>query len=132
MKNTRFFILRLLVCIFSGCVLLLGSSRPAKDIPLAFHGEIMDSRCAHAGTHDDVMRSKGVTDPSDCVKECLKDGAKLVLFSSDTGVSHELDTSGPIVSQDRLLDFAGERVKIVGSLDENSNIIWHIQSIERL
>ena len=121
-----------LLCVMGSYVLLLGGPRPGSDIPLAFRGEVMDSVCAPSGSHDAVMQSKGTTDSRNCVAECLKDGGKLVLRDAATGSVYGLDVSGSLFSQDRLLEFAGERVKIVGSLDRNANRIWHIQSVEPL
>jgi hypothetical protein len=132
MKTIKFTIICLSLCVLSSCAFLLGSPRLANDMPLAFRGEIMDSECARMRRHDGVERSKGITDSGDCVAECLKDGGELVLYSSVTGASYGLDSSGAIFDQDRLLEFAGERVRIVGSLDEDANRIWHIQSVERL
>jgi hypothetical protein len=131
MKTTRFSAACLL-CIMGSCVLLLGSPRPGSDVPLAFRGEVMDSVCAQSGSHDSVMRSKGITDSRNCVAECLKDGGRLVLRDAATGSVYGLDAAGSLFSQDRLLGFAGEKVKIVGSLDENAKRIWHIQSVEPL
>jgi hypothetical protein len=130
--KTKRFSAACLLCVMGFCVLLLGSPRPDGDIPLAFRGEVMDSVCAQSGSHDAVMRSKGITDSRNCVAECLKDGGKLVLRDAATGSVYGLDAGGSLFNQDRLLEFAGERVKIVGSLDKNANRIWHIQSVEPL
>jgi hypothetical protein len=121
-----------LTCTLSLCVVLLGRPSPASDIPLAFQGEIMDSICAQSGSHEDVERNKGITNSRNCTLECLKDGAALVLYNSSVKVSYRLDTGGPIFDRDRLSEFAGAKVKIVGSLDENAGVIWHIQSVQRL
>lgn len=131
MKTTRFSA-GCLFCIMGFCVWLLGSPRPGSDIPLAFRGEVMDSVCGQSGSHDAVMQSKGITDSRNCVAECLKDGGRLVLRDAAAGSVYGLDAGGSLFSQDRLLEFAGKRVKIVGSLDENGHRIWHIQSVEPL
>lgn len=130
-KN-RYLVTGLLICSVGLCAALLGSPNSASDIPLAFQGEIMDSACAKAGSHDDVEREKGVKDSRDCVSECLKNGAVLVFRNPATGTSYRLDTDGPIFDQDRLMEFAGAKVRIIGSLDENAGLIWHIQSVQRL
>jgi hypothetical protein len=102
-------------------------------MPLAFQGEIMDAVCGQAGSHDDVERETGITDSKDCVLHCLKDGAQLVLRDSTTGTIYRLDSAGgAIFDEDRLIEFAGQKVRIVGSLDENARLIWHIQSVQRL
>jgi len=54
------------------------------------------------------------------------------LYNPSTGATYVLDTEGPIFNQDRLIEFAGARVKLVGSVDESMGMIWHIQSIQRL
>lgn len=130
MKTTQYILTGSLVCALSFAAALLGG--PPVDAPLAFQGEVMDSICAQAGSHADMESAKGITTSKDCVLECLKDGGKLVLYDPATGVSHTLDVGGPIFDQDRLMEFAGAKVKIVGSVDENTGMIWHIQSVQKL
>jgi hypothetical protein len=79
-----------------------------------------------------MERDKGFKDSRDCVSECLKDGAVLVFRNLATGASYRLDLDGPVFNQDRLMEFAGAKVRIIGSLDENAALIWHIQSVQRL
>jgi|HubBroStandDraft_2_1064218.scaffolds.fasta_scaffold229108_2 hypothetical protein len=128
----RYWVTGLSICSVGLCAALLGSPNAASDIPLAFQGEITDSVCARAGSHDDMERDKGVKDSRDCVSECLKDGAVLVFRNLATGASYRLDLDGPVFNQDRLMEFAGAKVRIIGSLDENAALIWHIQSVQRL
>lgn len=130
MRTTQYVLTGSLVCALSFAAVLLGA-RPT-DVPMAFQGEIMDSICAQAGSHADMENSKGISSSKDCVLECLKDGGELVLYDPATGVIHMLDTGGPIFNEDRLMEFAGANVKIVGSIDENTGVIWHIQSVQRL
>jgi hypothetical protein len=132
MKVTKYTAAGFLICTLSFGLVLFGTPAPASDVPLAFQGEIMDSICADAASHTDVENAKGITNSRDCVLDCLKDGGKLVLHIPATGVSYGLDTGGPIFDEDRLIEFAGAKVKIIGSLDENSGLIWHIQSIQRV
>jgi hypothetical protein len=130
MKTTQYVLTGSLVCAWSFAAVLLGG--PPVDAPLAFQGEVMDSTCAQAGSHADMENAKGIANSRDCVLECLKDGSKLVLYDRATGAIHTLDIGGPIYNEDRLMEFAGAKVKIVGSIDENTGVIWHIQSVQRL
>jgi hypothetical protein len=132
MKTTKYAAAGFLICSLGLCGAVFGSPNSASDIPLAFQGEIMDSVCAKAGSHADVEQNRGITDSKDCVSECLKDGAALVLRNLANGVSYRLDADGSIFDQDRLTEFAGAKVRIVGSLNENAGLIWHIQSVQRL
>lgn len=132
MKTGKYMVAIFLICGLGCCAALIGRPTSASDIPVAFQGEIMDNVCARAGSHADVERSKGITDSKDCVLNCLKDGAVLVLHNPVNGSTYRLNTGEPIISQDRLLDLAGAKVRIVGSLDENAGVIWHIQSVQRL
>jgi hypothetical protein len=132
MKSRTYAVAAPLIAALGVCVGVLGSPRPGIDMPLAFQGEIMDSVCAQAGSHDDVERNTGITDSEDCVLHCVKDGAQLVLRDSATGTSYRLESGGAIFDENRLAEFAGQKVRIVGSLDENAHLIWHIQSVQRL
>lgn len=132
MKLRTYAVAAPLVAALGICVGVLGSPRPGIDMPLAFQGEIMDSVCAQARSHDVVEHNTGITDSKDCVLHCVKDGAQLVLHDFSTGTSYRLESGGAIFGEDRLAEFAGQKVRIVGSLDEDTGLIWHIQSVQRL
>ncbi len=82
----------------------------------------MDSRCAAMGSHNQVMSKEGIKTAKDCTLWCIKDSSKLVLYTTDTKTTYNLD------DQDKPRDYAGEKVTVVGSYDGPTKTI-HIQSI---
>ena len=90
--------------------------------PIAYTGEIMDSACAAAGSHAAMMSKEGIKTSKECVLQCVKDGAKFVLYIPTTKTVYNLD------DQDKPQDYAGEKVTIVGTYDGPSKTI-HIVSI---
>jgi hypothetical protein len=90
--------------------------------PIAYTGEIMDSACAAAGSHTALMSKEGIKTSKECVHQCVKDGAKFVLYIPTTKTLYNLD------DQDKPQDYAGEKVTIVGTYDGPSKTI-HIVSI---
>jgi hypothetical protein len=90
--------------------------------PIAYTGEITDSACAAADSHAAVMSKDGIKTSKECVLQCVKDGAKFVLYIPTTKTVYNLD------DQDKPQDYAGEKVTIVGTYDGPSKTI-HIVSI---
>lgn len=77
-------------------------------------GEIMDSLCAKAGSHDQMMhdmKSMG-SDKSSCAAQCIKLGAKYVLYDSAKQATYQLD------DQDKAAEFAGHKVQVSGTLQK--------------
>ena len=97
-------------------------SQQQNNTPMAYTGEIMDSRCADAGSHNQVMSKEGIKTAKDCTLWCIQDNRKFVLRVADTKTSYNLD------DQDKPRNYAGEKVTIVGSYDGPTKTI-HIQSI---
>ena len=98
------------------------SGQQQNNTPLSYTGEIMDSKCAGQGSHNQVMAKEGVKTAKDCTLLCMKDGGKFVLYSADAKTSFNLD------DQDKPREYAGEKVTIVGTYDGETKTI-HIQSI---
>jgi hypothetical protein len=98
------------------------SGQKQNNTPLSYTGEIMDSKCAGQGSHNQVMAKEGVKTAKDCTLLCMKDGSKFVLYSADAKTSFNLD------DQDKPREYAGEKVTIVGTYDGENKTI-HIQSI---
>jgi hypothetical protein len=98
------------------------SGQKQNNTPLSYTGEIMDSKCAGQGSHNQVMAKEGVKTAKDCTLLCMKDGSKFVLYSADAKTSFNLD------DQDKPREYAGEKVTIVGTYDGETKTI-HIQSI---
>jgi len=108
-------------------VLLQSSSSGAgaqqqNNTPIAYIGYVMDSLCAGGGSHAAMESKEGIKTAKDCALYCVKDGAKLVLYIPDPKTAYNLD------DQDKLQDYAGEKVSVVGSYDGPSKTI-HIISI---
>jgi len=104
-----------------GTLLMAGLSLAApKD--QTYTGEIMDSKCAGQGSHNQVMTKEGVKTAKDCTLLCMKDGGKFVLYTADAKTSFNLD------DQDKPREYAGQKVTIVGTYNGETKTI-HIQSI---
>ena len=96
-----------------------------------FSGEIMDSSCAKDGSHATMLKKEGMgnMDPNDakakmmCTENCVKKmGAKYVLYTPSKAV-YQLD------DQTKPAQFAGQKVKITGTLDAVSKTI-HVTDIQ--
>jgi len=86
-----------------------------------FRGEIMDSFCAEMGSHETISAS--VKDSRACTLDCVKGGAKFVLYSPTRNKSYGLDDQrAPRI-------FAGEKVRIIGTYNSTTNTI-HVVDIE--
>ncbi|MBV9574953.1 MAG: hypothetical protein JOY93_12945 [Acidobacteriales bacterium] len=87
----------------------------------AFHGEISDTQCALKifslhGTHTEMLVKQTMgTDAASCAKECVRRGGQWVLRSGDV-VYRLRNSSG-------LQRFAGQQVKVAGTLDAETNTI---------
>jgi hypothetical protein len=99
------------------CVAALLAAFPilAAANPDTFTGEIMDSQCAAMGSHDMMMdkggMGKGTNPKATCTKECVKAGGKYVLFDAANKKVYQLS------DQTKPEKFAGEKVKVTGTLD---------------
>jgi hypothetical protein len=92
----------------------------AKD----FSGEIMDSACAKMGSHEGMMKGHpGIKDAKGCTLGCVKNGAKFVLYDESSKTVYQLD------DQDKPMQFAGDKVKVMGTLDKATNTI-HVTDIK--
>ena len=92
---------------------LYASQSDSNNISI-FTGEIMDSLCAKAGSHDPMMhdmKSMG-SDKSSCTAQCIKLGAKYVLYDSAKQAIYQLD------DQDKAAEFAGHKVQVSGTLQK--------------
>ena len=96
---------------------------PSENTPQAFTGEIMDSMCAQAGSHDQMISPKGPKNAKECTLACVKMGAKYVLYDRATKTTYELD------DQTKPQTLAGEQVKVTGTYDASSKTI-HVENIE--
>ena len=88
-----------------------------------FTGEIMDSACAKAGNHDAGFKMSNTNTPKDCTLACVKSGSKFVLYNSTKKAAYELD------DQEKPKDFAGQKVKVIGTYNSATKTI-HVEKIE--
>lgn len=106
---------------FAVGVLAFSMSAIAAD--QTFNGEIMDSACAKAGNHDAMINSGKMKDAKSCTIGCVKAGAKYVLYNSANKTVYQLD------DQTKPADFAGDKVKVMGTLDKATRTI-HVTDIK--
>lgn len=92
---------------------------PNHDV--SFRGEIMDSYCADVGSHETLTKSPQTA--RDCTIGCVKTGAKYVLYSPNRNKAFRLD------DQRTPALFAGERVRVVGTYNKETNTI-HVDTIQ--
>ncbi|HKW35573.1 MAG TPA: DUF5818 domain-containing protein [Candidatus Acidoferrum sp.] len=112
----------------SACMLLVPGFAAAKD--KTFSGEIMDSQCAKNGSHAMMLAKEGMAgkenDPmakTMCTKNCVKMGGKYVLYDPASKTAYELD------DQSKPEQFAGQKVKVTGTLDKGTKTI-HVTDIK--
>ena len=117
-----------LLIIFALCLgLLLSTPLWTAEIraaaPQTYSGEIMDSLCAKNGSHDKMMeemKSMG-HDKKTCTIKCIQLGAKYVLYDAHTHTTYALD------NQDQAEAFAGQTVRVVGTLEKNKIKVGSIE-----
>ncbi|MGH9711833.1 MAG: DUF5818 domain-containing protein [Candidatus Acidiferrales bacterium] len=119
---------KLAMAVVASIVLFTVGHAAAKD--KAFTGEIFDSQCAKAGSHAMMLKKEGMgdKDPNDpmakamCTKNCVKMGGKYVLYNAATKKVYQLD------DQTKPEQFAGQKVKVTGTLDKATETI-HVTNI---
>jgi hypothetical protein len=99
-------------------ILLMAGSLPASPAQSngasTFTGEIMDSLCAKNGSHDKMMqdmKSMG-NDKNSCSTQCIRLGAKYVLYDSSKRAIYQLSDQG------KATEFAGHKVRVSGTLEK--------------
>lgn len=123
--------MRRMTSILAILVLSAGFSFAADKNAKTFTGEIMDSQCAMMGSHAEMLKKEGMgnMNPNDpmakkkCTLGCAKMGGKFVLFNSADNTVYQLD------DQKKPEKFAGESVKVTGTLDEATKTI-HVKKIQ--
>jgi len=96
------------------CALLAAVSLRAQQ-EQAFRGVIADSTCATAAGHTPMLHP-GET-MAECTIDCVKKGAKYVLFSSENGMVYQLN------EQTKPKAFAARMVAVIGNLDSATGTI---------
>jgi hypothetical protein len=88
-----------------------------------FTGQIMDSSCAKAGSHQAMEKEHGLgNNARACTQACVKMGAKYVLYDPATRTTYALD------NQKMPASLAGENATITGKLDSGTNTI-HVRNV---
>jgi hypothetical protein len=83
----------------------------------------MDSQCAAMGSHEAMMKMEGTKNAKECTLACVKQGGKFVLYDAGSKTTYQLD------NQEKSKEFAGQKVKVSGTLDEKSKTI-HVRNIQ--
>jgi hypothetical protein len=117
------------IAVLASVMLLIAGNVSAKN--RVYRGEIWDNMCAAAGSHAAMLKMAGMgnMDPNSlkakamCTKECLKKGGKYVLYNPATKKTYQLD------DQSTPEAFAGQQVRVIGTLDKVSDTI-HVSKIE--
>jgi hypothetical protein len=94
-----------------------------NNTPMSFTGEIMDDQCAAEGAHNAMMQKEGFKTSKDCTLGCAKGKVQLVLYGSGDKKIYQLD------DQEKPVDYAGQKVTIIGTYDGATKTI-HVQTIQ--
>lgn len=87
-----------------------------------YQGQIFDMMCAKMGSHDAGYTMTGTHTPKACTLACNKSGSPLVLYNKSTKTIYELD------NQSKAKAFAGQDVKVRGTLNQSTNTI-HVEAM---
>jgi hypothetical protein len=113
---------------FAFSLLATSMMASAGDVRI-FHGEISDTQCAmniHSLTrsHQEMIKKQTFgRDAASCAKECVRRGGEWALRNGDE-VYH-------LKNQEGVGQFAGQKVKLTGTLDRDTHTIDNL-SIEVL
>lgn len=130
LQLARYDMKKIVVSLAAILVFAMLSFAAPKPKARTFTGEIMDSQCAMNGSHAEMLKKEGMgdKDPNDamakkmCTQNCVKMGGKYVLFNPADKSAYELD------DQTKPANFAGEKVKVKGTLDGKT---IHVQKITK-
>ena len=99
-------------------------SLPKRSTAQSFAGEIFDSPCAMMASHAQMQKMNGMGDDSKmCALKCVEAGGKFVLYDFPKKISYQLD------NQEKARQFAGHKVKVIGTYNAKSRTI-HVLGIE--
>jgi len=104
---------------------LLAAPGRSAETTQTFNGEVTDSICANSGSHEEMMAKmpRMGRDKATCTKQCAELGAKYVLYDQEDEKLYNLD------NQAKVSTFAGQRVRIAGTLEGNNIIVRDIETI---
>ncbi|HEX4001457.1 MAG TPA: DUF5818 domain-containing protein [Candidatus Acidoferrales bacterium] len=112
-----------LLAVLGSAMLVLFAASFSAGADSTYNGQIMDSACALMGSHDGMASGHGVKAAKECTLSCVKAGAKFVLYDAASKKVYKLD------DQQKPVPFAGEKVKVTGTLDKATNTI-HVTDIK--
>ena len=104
---------------------LLAAPGRSAETTQTFKGEVTDSMCANSGSHEEMMAKmpRMGRDKARCTKQCAELGAKYVLYDQENEKLYKLD------NQAKVSTFAGQRVRIAGTLEGNNLIVRDVETI---
>jgi hypothetical protein len=117
------------LCRIVWIALLLVTFATAETARKDFFGEISDSQCAlnvHSlsRSHDEMIKRRTLgTDAASCARACVRRGGEWVLRSGDKVYR--------LLYQTGVEEFAGQKVKVVGTLNAKTKTIdnYHIEFV---
>ncbi len=117
MRRLNLIGLCLTLILLAGTAQLSRSQTTPKKNQRTFVGNVTDSMCGLK------HMMPGVSD-KECTLECVKKGSKLALADTANGKVYELS------DQDKAKDFAGQKVKVEGTLKSNTIEVASIQAAQ--
>ena len=108
---------KIAICLAAAAMIVGGNF--AAPQAKTYTGDIMDSACAASGKHNPAMGTS-----KECTLGCVKAGSKFVLYDAATKTTYQLD------DQKKPEAFAGEKVKVTGTLDAATKTI-HVTDIAK-
>jgi hypothetical protein len=104
----------------------LYAAPPDSNVTTIFTGEVTDSLCAAAGSHEPMMQQmKSMShDKATCSAKCVQLGAKYVLYDSGNKTIYALD------NQEKAANFAGHNVRISGTLQKKKIKVASIEATD--
>jgi hypothetical protein len=104
----------------------LYATQPDSNAASIFTGEVTDSLCAKAGSHEPMMQEmKSMThDKATCSAKCVQLGGKYVLYDSGNKTIYQLD------DQDKAAKFAGHNVRISGTVQKKKIKVASIEATD--
>jgi hypothetical protein len=89
-----------------------------------FSGEITDGICGMNGSHAQMMKSMSSmgTDKESCTRQCIRLGVAYVMYDPVSQTLYHLDAPS------KAEPFAGQKVRIAGTLDAHTIKITNIEA----
>lgn len=101
--------------------ILAGAVTASAANKTIFTGEVSDSQCAMnvhslSRSHEEMIKKKTLgTDPASCARSCVRRGGEWVLRDGDDVYR--------LKNQAGIELYAGEKVRVTGTVDPNTNMI---------